>query len=144
MSTGKVMALFKAEKGLETHTACESFHLDAQGIIGDKHHGKNATRSILLTSIADSYVLANENGIDVPMGGLGENIIIDTPLYHLCSGDKIKIGSAVIEITQNCTLCSSLGDVDPKLPEILKDNRGIFGKTMQSGYIRKGDTVTLL
>ena len=144
MSSGKVTALFKARKGQKTHSACQDFHLDAQGIIGDKHHGKNAIRSILLTSLADSYTLAKENGIDVPLGSLGENIIIDIPLYHLHSGDRLQIGSAVIEITQNCTLCSSLGEVNPKLPDLLKDNRGIFGKTVQNGTIRKDDIVTLL
>jgi len=114
--------------------------VDEKGIYNDKYYAKNLNRSILISS-NDSYILAKENGIDVPFGSLGENIFIDINPYNLTTGKKIYIGEVILEITQNCTICNSLAKVDEKLPEILKSDRGIFAKVINSGKIRKGDTV---
>jgi MOSC domain-containing protein YiiM len=141
---GKVMALFHALHGKDGRFEIETIEIDAQGIIGDKYYGKNPDRTILITSDDASYGLAASQGIKMPFGSLGENIVIDINPYHLCAGQKIRIGETVVAVTQNCTLCSSLGKVDEKLPELLKDDRGIFVKTVQSGKIRKGDSVSLL
>lgn len=141
---GKVLALFKAIKGHDGRIESDSITVDPQGIVGDRYYGKNPNRTILITSEEASYFLAHDHGIEMPYGALGENIVVDLKLYHLSSGARLKIGSALLEITQNCTLCSSLGKVDKKLPELLKDDRGIFARTIQSGDIRKGDRVILL
>jgi MOSC domain-containing protein YiiM len=144
MREGKVLALFHAVEGKEGRFESEGIEIDPQGIVGDKYYGRNLERTILITSEEASYALAASEGINVPFGSLGENIVIDVDPYQLRAGQRIQIGETVVAITQNCTLCSSLGKVDDKLPEILKDDRGIFAKTIQSGKIRKGDSVFLL
>ena len=140
---GKIKALYisLADK---TREEKEQIDLDEQGIINDKFHAKGVERSILISSI-DSYELAKENDIDIEYGYLGENILLDINPYGLSSGDKIKIGSSVVlEITQNCTICNSLGKVYKNLPNLLKSDRGIFAKTIQSGNINKGDRVEVV
>lgn len=141
---GKTIALFLAVKGGEGRSACEAIHVDAQGILGDKFYGKNLQRSILITSGASSYTLAASKGIEMPYGALGENLVVDIDLYHLTAGAKIRIGEVELEITQNCTLCNSLGKVHPDLPNLLKDDRGIFARALSYGRIERGDSVTLL
>lgn len=122
----------------------DSIKLDSAGIIGDKFYGKDIERSILVSSI-DSYIIAKENGIDIEYGYLGENIILDINPYGLSKGDTIVIGQKVIlEITQNCTICNSLGKVHKELPNILKTDRGIFAKCIKSGSIIEGDKVELI
>ena len=143
-SEGKVLALFHAIKGREGRFESNEIEIDEQGIIGDKYHGKNLDRTILVTSEEASYAMAAAEGISMPYGSLGENIVIDINPYHLQSGQQIRIGDTLLAITQNCTLCSSLGKVNEKLPELLKDDRGIFAKTLEGGKIRKGDKVVLL
>jgi len=118
--------------------------IDEQGIIGDKYYGKNPNRTILVTSEEASYALAAAEGITAPFGSLGENLVIDINPYHLQAGQQLRIGETLVAVTQNCTLCSSLGKVDSRLPELLKDDRGIFVKTIQGGKIKIGDTVTFL
>lgn len=117
--------------------------LDNNGIIEDKYYNKEIKRSILITSI-DSYVLAKENAIDVKYGLLGENILIDLNPYSLNSGDRLTIGEVILEITQKCTICNSLAQVNSNLPKVLKTSRGIFAKTYKSGTIQIGDKVTIL
>jgi MOSC domain-containing protein YiiM len=141
---GKVLALFRAIKGKEGRFECESIEIDEGGIVGDKYHGKNPQRAILLTSHGASYALAAAEGITMSYGSLGENIVIDINPYGLSAGQQIRIGDTLLAITQNCTLCNGLSKVDEKLPELLRDDRGIFVRTVQNGKIKKGDTVHLL
>jgi len=141
---GRVIALFHALKGRDGRFESDAIEIDEQGIVGDKYYGKNPNRTILLTSNDASYGLAASQGITMPFGSLGENIVIDINPYHLHAGAQIRIGDTVVTVTQNCTLCNGLGKVDEKLPELLKDDRGIFVKTVQGGKIKKGDSVRLL
>ncbi len=140
---GKVTNLFVSVQGSSSRVEKESFHLDEKGILEDKYYDKNVHRSVLITSEA-SYTLAHNHGIQLPFGSLGENILTDYNPYHLSAGDRLGIGNVILEISQNCTMCDHLSNIDIKLPELLKNDRGIFAKVIQSGMIKKEDEVTLL
>jgi len=118
----------------------DELEIDEGGVCLDKFHGKNINRSILIAS-EDSYNLAKENGIDIELGSLGENLFIDINPYFLAVGSKVYVGDIILEITQHCTICNSLSKVDKKLPKILKSDRGVFSKCLKSGKIKKGDSV---
>lgn len=57
----KILKLFMNEQEQK------NLKLDANGVIGDKHHGKDIDRSVLISS-AYSYELAKENDIDLKYG----------------------------------------------------------------------------
>jgi MOSC domain-containing protein YiiM len=124
-------------------TATEIFSLDSKGIIADKHYDKDIDRSVLITSL-ESYRLVESHGINVPFGALGENLLIDYNPYSLSAGSKLKIGTVILEISQHCTLCKSLTQLDAKLPKLLKNDRGIFSKVVKSGTISIDDDIYLL
>jgi len=143
--TGKVLEIFitKDDKN-KSREKRESISVDMNGIRNDKFYNKNLQRSILLTSL-ESYELTQQHNIEIPTGSLGENILIDINPYSLVSGNKLQIGDAILEITQNCTLCKGLSSVNSKLPKLLKDDRGIFAKVISDeGTIRVGDKVEIL
>jgi len=142
MLEGRVLGLFISGKEKSGRVEKEQLTLDTNGVIGDKFYAKNIDRTILITS-KYSYDLAKEKATEIPYGYLGENILIDINPYGLSSGDKIDIGNISLEITENCTICNSLGKVDSSLPELLANDRGIFAKTIKSGNIRKGDIVKI-
>ena len=142
-SVGKVLAFFISEKGHKERTQKSEILLDKNGVLGDKFYAKKVERSVLLTSYS-SYTLALEHNISMEFGTLGENILIDYNPYHLLPGNKVKIGEAVIEIVQNCTICNHLSIVDKALPKLLKDDRGVFVKVVEEGRVNKGDKVYLL
>lgn len=140
----KVLALFRAEKGVQKHGEETCIHIDLPGIENDKHFNRRPERSILITS-KYSYEKAAAEGIVMPYGSLGENIVVDIDPERLkVPGTRIRFGDAVVEIVQNCTICKSLAKVDECLPELLRDDRGVFAKCIQKGKISKGDSVTLL
>ncbi len=124
-------------------TTAKEFLLDTKGIVNDKHYDKEIDRSVLITSL-ESYELAKKHGIDAAYGDLGENLLIDYNPYHLPAGTRLKIGNVLLEISQPCTLCKSLTKVDAKLPKILKNDRGIFAKVIESGNITAGDNIYIL
>ena len=142
-SIGQVLELFISKKDKSKRYSKEILEVDTQGITDDKFYAKDIDRSILLTSV-DSYLLALKNNIELSYGVLGENILIDYNPYALAIGSKIKIGKVVLEVTQNCTICNHLSSIDKLLPHLLKNDRGIFVKVLEKGFIDKGDKFYLL
>jgi len=138
---GKVSALFYSPPS--GRTRADTFDLDSKGIVDDKHYNKNINRTVLIASL-ESYKLASHHDIDLAYGFLGENVLIDYNPYHLTAGARLKIGKVTFEISQLCTLCKSLTKIDSKLPKLLKKDRGIFAKVMESGTIKEGDDIYLL
>jgi MOSC domain-containing protein YiiM len=114
--------------------------MDANGVLNDKFYGKDVERSVLISSV-DSYTLAKTHAMAMKYGELGENIVVDFSPYVFPSGAQIQIGEVVLEISQPCTLCKSLANIDSKLPKLLKNDRGIFAKVVKAGTIYKDSHV---
>lgn len=141
---GNILTLFISKAGTKGRIKQDKLQLDEKGIIEDKYYNKNINRSILLTSV-QSYELAKNRGISMPFGSLGENLLIDYNPYHLPSGSKLRIGNdVIIEISQYCTMCDHLSNIDAQLPTLLKNDRGMFVKVVKSGSIHPEDKIYLL
>jgi MOSC domain-containing protein YiiM len=138
---GKIFSLFYST--INGRTSATELMFNVKGILKDKHYDKNIDRSVLIASL-DSYNLVGDQGIDVTYGALGENLLMDYNPYNLETGTRLKIGNVVLEISQHCTLCKSLTKVNVKLPKLLKNDRGIFAKIIESGNIKEGDDIYLL
>jgi len=141
---GNIHALFISDKEQKTFYKKPMIVLDQQGIQGDKHYGSAIERTILISSIYSYNLVEEQIGISMPYGYLGENLLINFNPYNLPLASCLKIGSCVLEITQNCTLCKHLSTLDKRIPKLLKDDRGIFAKVIQPGEIHQKDTVWLL
>ena len=142
-TVGSVLALFISEKYVDAPISKEKLSLDEHGIIGDKHYGTLQERTVLISSV-ESYTITESLNIKMPHGYLGENLLLDFNPYHLPIGSYIQIGTSLLEITQNCTLCNHLAKLDKRIPKLLKNDRGIFAKVVKAGKIEIGDAVSLL
>lgn len=143
LNQGKVLKLFISQKGEKKRLSKETLSIDKLGVVEDKFYNKDINRLILITS-TDAYEIAKENQIELELGDLGENILIEGNINHLKVGDRFNIGEAVLEITQNCTLCNGLSLLDSKLPKVLKDDRGIFAKALSDkSEIKIGDVIKI-
>ena len=139
---GKVLELFISISGKSQRIPKEVIKLNQQGVVNDKFYNKSSERSILISCL-DSYTLTKNHNINMPFGYLGENILLDYNPYKLEIGTHLKIGNVILEITQNCTICNHLAIIDKRIPELLKNDRGIFAKVIKSGEIKKEDEVCL-
>jgi len=143
VSKGVVQKIFVSQKDKSQRTPMQKIVVDKDGVCEDKFYGKDPQRSVLIASI-DSYKLAQDKNITVAYGSLGENILMDYNPYDLLVGTQIKIGDAILEISQNCTMCKSLTKINKKLPKLLKNDRGVFAKVIKSGIIHEGDDIYIM
>ena len=141
-SLGSVVALYTTTPHKET-LEHQEISLDLKGIIGDKHYGKDTSRSILISATKSYEMTKVSLGVTMPQGYLGENLLFDFDPYDLPVGTQLHIGSAVLEITQNCTLCNHLSELDKRIPKLLRHDRGIFAKVTRPGTIQKTDPIYL-
>lgn len=146
MSIKKVLGTFSAKKGdsglprpkTQTLTLIEGY-----GIQDDKFANKDLNKTVMI--VGDyTYKLAKEKGIQMQEGSLGENILLDFNPHDYPIATKFKIGQAVIQITENCTICNHLAVFGKKLPIIVKDCRGIYCTIIKGGTIKKDDLVQIL
>ena len=140
-AVGNILSLHISRS--DNRECVESLDVDSSGVVGDKFYGKNPNRSILITT-AMSYALADENGISLSVGDLGENIVMNFNPYTLDANSRFKIGEVLFEISQHCPVCKGLSAVDKRLPKLLKEGRGIFVKAVTSGTITVSDRIYLV
>lgn len=138
----RVLALFISVDNEKKRLSREYLELDDKGVLEDKFYAKNNNRLILITSTT-AYMLAKNSGVELEYGSLGENILIDQAINELSIGDRFRIGETLLEVTQNCTLCNGLSMLGSKLPEILKNDRGLFAKAVTNGIIKKNDIIII-
>lgn len=113
------------------------------GVEGDRHFGKHPDRAVLVAGQV-SYAQAQRAGIQLPYGALGENLLVDFDPHLLGEGARLRIGTAVLELTTICTVCDSLSVFDLRLPKVLYNRRGLYARVLQGGVVRIGDWVEIL
>jgi molybdenum cofactor synthesis domain-containing protein len=113
------------------------------GIEGDAHAG-TWHRQVSLLSY-EKIAEFREKGADIGFGSFGENLIVEGyDLRRLPVGSRLKIGDAILEITQigkdchdHCAIYSSMGDC-------IMPREGIFAKVVSGGEIKVADEAEVL
>ena len=136
---GEVLEVFSATKessGLP-RPKVESLNLIKDyGIEFDKFAEKNLDQTVMIVGLK-SYELAKSFNINLELGSLAENILLDFDPHDFEVGKYFKIDEAIIQITQICTVCNHLSVFNKDLPKILKCHRGVYCKIIESGKILK-------
>lgn len=143
---GTVLDTFSAkvgQKGLPRPKVDDLELIFGYGIKDDKFAGDDQNKTVMIVGI-QSYELALENDIALQWGSLGENILLDVNPHDFNIGTRFKIGEAIIQITENCTICNHLSVFDDDLPILLKECRGLYCKIEKSGIVLKNSKVELL
>lgn len=132
------------------------------GIAGDDHahpevHGGPRQAVLLISSEAIAELTAQ--GYALYPGALGENITttgIDCKQWR--SGQRWRIGPAIVELTEVRTPCSQLSVYGPGIQKAMYDAKvdagdpssplwalsGFYASVVQPGPIRPGDPISLL
>lgn len=164
---GKVVAVCcNPDPGLPK-LVVDTIHLiEDWGIEGDYHAGslvrhrylakkdpkRPNLRQALLVDAAVFSELAHQD-IHIGPGMMGENITIEgIHVMELSKGDRLAIGSAVVEVVEKRNPCLQLNNIDPRLLKavVKKQPRktvfmaGMMTRILQSGWVRAGDQVEVL
>ena len=129
-----ILRLFIAEADKKGRCKRDELHFDGNGVLGDKFHGKKPDRSVLITGKV-AYELAAKHGIELREGDLGENILLDIDPRTLKEGNIVRIGEVELEVTRRCPICDHLAVHDPRLPQLVKELRGVYLTVRKGGRI---------
>uniref|UniRef100_A0A831U4D8 MOSC domain-containing protein n=1 Tax=Thermus islandicus TaxID=540988 RepID=A0A831U4D8_9DEIN len=113
------------------------------GALGDRHAGLDPDRALLVAGLP-AYEKARGAGVPLPYGALGENLLLSLDPHALPLGARLRVGEALLELAQVCTVCQSLSRFDLRLPKLLYGGRGVYARVLEGGSVRVGDPVLVL
>lgn len=144
---GEQKAVIKAvciseKRGVQKHEV-DSINMKVDwGIEGDAH-AANWHRQISLLSATSVAKLQSKLNFDLNPGAFAENILIEDGicLYELPIGTKLKIGTALCEVTQIGKECHATCEIRKIAGDCVMPREGIFVKVLKEGTAKKGDIV---
>ena len=113
------------------------------GIVGDAHAG-NWHRQISLLA-GESVDKMREKLPALKNGAFAENIVTrGLTLYELPVGTKLRVGPALLEVTQIGKECHSACAIKKVTGDCVMPREGIFAKVLEEGVIRAGDRIEVV
>ena len=132
------------KKGEQKHPVDEVELQPQHGIVGDAHAGKwHRQVSLLAQKSVDK--LQEKVTLRLIPGAFAENILCDgIELAKLPIGTKLRIGSALCEVTQIGKECHADCAIRRQAGDCVMPREGIFAIVLEGGTARAGDTVEVM
>ena len=142
---GKLIGIYSSDQSGAGKTAVAAGELlVGHGLRGDSHAGLEPHRQISLFAAEIVRELAAA-GFSVSAGELSANLFTaDIQLDSLAVGARLRVGEAVIELSEARKPCRSITRIDHRLPKLLLGKCGWFGRIVTGGTVRAGDEIALL
>ncbi|MCL2028891.1 MAG: MOSC domain-containing protein [Deltaproteobacteria bacterium] len=136
---GTVLAVCLSRGKGEVKTAAESAELMAgHGLAGDAHAG-GGRRQVSLLGRESVVKMALP---DLAPGAFAENILTEgLVLSELPVGTRLRVGRALLEVTQIGKECHSACAIREKTGDCVMPREGVFAVVLEGGVIRAGDLV---
>ncbi len=152
MNSGRVFSInVSSKKGTPKRPIEKAFVIANFGIKGDAHAGSSLRQVSLLSWEAIQSQnfcpkIAKSKDERLGPGDFAENITTQQfNLSILQIGDRIKIGEDVIlQVTQIGKKCHNFCEIYKKIGKCIMPKQGIFAKVLQGGWIKKGDSISLM
>lgn len=128
-----------------SRTPVESIELVVgHGIQGDLKAGKNPKRQVNIMT-AETLEQLGREGFQTAPGQMGEQIIVSgLDVNGLASGDRLQIGTAVIEIHERRNGCAWFEQIQGLSPKLAAGRLGQIAFVVESGTVKLGDTVSVV
>jgi len=109
-----------------------------RGLDGCIHGRQGSSRQVLLV---DGETLAE---FHLAPGIMRENITTaGLNVANLKAGERLVIGSAVLEVTIACEPCFRMDEIRVGLQEALRGRRGVLCRVIEGGRISRGDAIEM-
>jgi MOSC domain-containing protein YiiM len=144
------------EFGLPKHPA-KRIEITGKGASGDFNRYRTETLhgdpdSAILLMTEDILAALRAEGWPVAPGHLGENVLLaELDAAALGPGRRVRVGSALLEVTRACEPCSELYSLPyvgkargPEFVRTMKGRRGWYARVLEEGKVSSGDPATLL
>ena len=125
----------------------ESIEVSDAGLLGDGHdHEKHRTpvQAISLIDLELLEAIAEETGIPLAPGDLGENLTVaGVGAQLLTAGDRLVFdGGVALEITRVRPPCYVLDSISPEFKRILWNRIGMYARVLEPGMLAAGAKIT--
>lgn len=139
--TGKVVAVNISERtGVRKTNIGKAKALKNFGLEGDAHAG-NWHRQVSLLA-QESIDKMRSFGLTLSPGDFAENITTSgIDLLSLDIGAKIKVGNALLEVTQKGKSCHVGCEIRKLVGDCIMPREGIFARVLEEGEIEVGDEI---
>lgn len=137
------------ESGIVKRPLSGSVQITAEGVAGDeiadpRYHG-GPDQAVYAYSLGDYDWWHEETGRVFEPGLFGENLTIVGLPTHLCIGDRLLIGTVVLEATGPRIPCAKLAAVmkDKRFPFLFRqaERPGCYFRVLSAGNVSAGDVV---
>ena len=137
---GKIIAVcLSPERGTAKKETAEAKLIINWGIEGDAHAG-DWHRQVSLLSFEEFTDFQVKGGLTLAPGAFGENLLVSgIDLKNLPVGNRLKIGEAVLEITQIGKTCHLDCEIRRITGDCIMPREGVFARVLKGGIIRPGD-----
>lgn len=142
--SARVVAVCVSERKGERKTPVKCVKLrTGHGILGDAHAG-NWHRQVSLLAM-ESIVKMQKLGLAVDTGAFAENITTTgIDLVALPLGKRLKIGDAMLEVTQIGKECHTRCVIYQQAGDCVMPREGIFARVLSDGMAKPGDGVEIM
>ena len=144
IGTGRVLAVCTSlKKGTQKMEVPEVRLEEDWGIQGDAHAGKwHRQVSLLAFEKIEAF---RQRGAEVEFGAFGENLILEGfDLRTIPVGTKLRVGEALLELTQIGKECHSHCAIHQIMGDCIMPREGVFARVLRGGVVRPGDPVEQL
>lgn len=140
----KVLAVcISEEKGTPKKEVESVFVKPDHGIVGDAHAGNWHRQVSLLGKESVDKVQQNIDFV-LQHGAFAENILTEgLILYELPVGTKLRVGEALMEVTQIGKECHYGCAIRKATGDCVMPREGIFCKVLKEGIIKAGDSLEI-
>lgn len=141
---GKVVAVCTSrQKGTVKKNVGQAMLRVDWGIEGDAHAGPWHRQVSLLAW--ESIEKMRAQGLKVRAGSFAENITTQgLELHTLPVGTRMRLGSALVEVTQIGKLCHTKCAIFQKVGDCVMPREGIFVRVLEPGEVAVGDEIEVL
>lgn len=142
---GSVLAVNTSAKRGEIKHDVQAAYLEANWGIREDAHSGEWHRQVSLLSLS-SVEKMRALGVEVDYGAFAENLTVGgINVATLPLGTKLKIGEAVLEVTQIGKECHNKGcAIKKQVGTCVMPVEGIFGRVLTAGWVRTDDTVEII
>jgi MOSC domain-containing protein YiiM len=110
--------------------------VENRGFAGCAHARPGGPRQVLLMDIETLEEMGLTPGV------VKENITTrGIDIRALKTGERLRIGEALLEVTDRCDPCDQMEEIRPGLKQELRGRRGMLFRVMEGGRIRAGDSI---
>jgi len=136
-----VAVCISEKKGTVKTSVPEIYVEESYGVVGDAHFGEGHRQVSLLAK--ESVDKLRDKIPTLEPGDFAENILTSgVCLYEIPIGKKIRVGTALLEVTQIGKDCHNEGcAIKRQTGECVMPREGIFATVLQGGTIKPGDSI---